>query len=186
MSKILIALLVSLTFLLGTNAGAYDLQKGVSHYKWGDSAATYPKMSKLNSKNDISYYSNPEEVYTIDKVSIDKVVYGFYKDQLFGVYLNTDSTEVYDELLRHMKSLYGPPSYKTTVDLQVILKWKQQDVTIKLKINNLTQKMKLAFYYRPLSNKLQTKQWEDLDTSSFRFFPIQKDKRPEEVILFEF
>ena len=46
--------------------------------------------------------------------------------------------------------------------------------------------MKLAFYYRPLSSKLNAKQWEELDTNSFHFVPIEKDKKPEKFILFEF
>ena len=185
MNKIMTIIIVSLALLLGTNAGASDLQKGILQYQWGDSTARYNGLSKLDDKGEVSYYSKPGEIYTIGEVSVDKVIYGFYRDQLFGVYLNIDSIEYYDELLLHMKSQYGLPAYKTTADNLIVYKWKQQDVTIKLKMNKPARKMKLAFYYRPLSSKLTAKQ-EEIDTTSFRFVPIEKDKKPEKFILFEF
>ena len=186
MNKILTVFMITLAFLLGTDASASDIQKGISQYKWGDSASRYTGLSKLGEKGEVSYYSKPGEKYTIGNVSIDKVIYGFYRDQLFGVYLNIESIEVYDKLLSHMKSLYGLPTTKARADNLFVSKWKQKDVTIKLKLHEPVQKMKLAFYYKPLSSELNAKQWEELDTSSFRFVPIEKDKKPEKFILFEF
>ena len=106
-NKIMTVMMVSLALLLGTNAGASDLQKGILQYKWSDSASKYNGLSKLGDKGDVSYYSKPGEIYTIGEVSVDKVIYGFYRDQLFGVYLNIDSIEVYDKLFLHMKSQIG-------------------------------------------------------------------------------
>jgi len=186
MNKIMILFVVSFTFLLGANAGALDIQQGISQYKWGDSASKHHGLSNLGGKGEVSYYSKPGEKYMIGNVTIGKIIYGFYKDQLFGVYFNIDSLEVYDELLNHMKSLYGLPANQTTADNLFVSKWKQHDVRIKLKLNEPLLKMKLAFYYQPFSSKLNAKQWEDLDTSSFRFVPIEKDKKPEKFVLFEF
>lgn len=186
MNKIIILIMVSLAFLLGTSAGASDFEKGILQYKWGESVLKYSGLSKLADKGDVSYYTKPGETYTIGNVSIDKVIYGFYRDQLFGVYLNIDSIEVYDKLLNHMKSQFGLPAYKTTANNLIVSKWKQQDVTIKLKMNKPAEKMKLAFYFQPFSSKLNGNQWEELDTSSFHFVPIEKDKKPEKFVLFRF
>lgn len=186
MTKIFMLIMVSFVFLLGTNASASDIEKGFLKYTWGDSASKYSGLSELGNKGDVSYYSKPGETYTVGNVLIDKTIYGFYKDQLFGVYLNIDSIEVYDELLNHMKSQYGLPAYETTSYDLVVYQWKQQDVIIKLKMNKSTEKMKLAFYFQPLSSKLNAKQWEKLDTSSFHFVPIEKGKKPEKFVLFTF
>jgi len=186
LKKIKIVWIISLTFLLGTSAYASDIENGFLQYSWGDSSSKYSGLSILGEKGDVSYYSKPGENYTVGNASIDKVIYGYYKDQLFGVYLNIDSIEVYDKLFNHLKSLYGLPATKLTADDLSVFKWKQQDVTIKLKLNKPTQKMKLSFYYRPISSQLNEKQWEELDTSSFRFVPIEKDKKPEKFVLFEF
>ena len=186
LNKIWIVCLVSLISLLGTSVYASDIEDGFLQYSWGERSSKYSGLSMLGEKGDVIYYSKPGENYTVGNVSIDKVIYGFYKDQLFGVYLNIDSIEVYDKLFDHMKSLYGLPATKLTAEEQSVFKWKQQSVTIKLKLNKPTQKMKLSFYYRPISSQLNEKQWENLDTSSFRFVPIKKDKKPEKFILFEF
>lgn len=185
-SKYFIVFMISLTFLLGSSAYASEIENGFLHYTWRDNASKYTDLSILGEKGEVSYYSKPGEEYTIGNVTIDKIIYGFHKDQLFGVYLNINSIEVYDELFNHMKSQYGLPSTKLTAANQSVFKWKQQNVTIKLKLNIPRQKMKLSFYYRPISSKLNAKQWEELDTSSFRFVPIEKDKKPEKFILFEF
>ena len=187
MKKIFFILMAGLILLSGSSASASDdIENGFLNYMWGDSAAKYSGLSELGEKGDVRYYSKPGETYTVGNVSIDKVIYGFYKDQLFGIYLNIDSIEIYDKLLSHMKSQYGLPAYKTTSNNQLIYKWKQQDVTIKLKMNKSTEKMKLAFYFQPFSSKLNEKQWEDLDTSSFQFVPIEKGKKPEKFVLFTF
>lgn len=186
MKKIFVFIMVSVVLALGLNSSASEIEKGFLHYTWGDSASEYSGLSELGQKGDVSYYSMPGETYAVGSVLIDKVVYGFYKDQLFGVYLNIDSIEIYDELFDEMKSQYGLPDYKTTSNNLVVYKWKQQDVTIKLKMNKPAQKMKLAFYFRPFSSKLNEQQWEDLDTSSFHFVPIEKDKKPEKFVLFRF
>lgn len=186
LSKIFIVVTLSLFFVLGTNASATDIEKGILQYKWGASASKYSGLAQLGNKGEVSYYSKPGETYTIGDVSIDKVIYGFYNDQLFGVYLNIDSIDIYDKLLDHMKSQYGLPAYKTTANNLLVYKWKQQDVTIKLKMNKPAGKMKLVFYFQPFSSKLNEAQWEQLDTSSFRFVPIEKDKRPEKFVLFTF
>lgn len=185
-SKVLTVFLITLSFSLGTGANATDIQSGISQYKWGDSASMYAGLSKLGEKGEVSYYSKPGEKYTIGNVSIERVIYGFYRDQLFGVYLNIESIEVYDKLLSHMKSLYGLPTTKVGADRLFVSKWKQKGVTIKLKFYEPLQKMKLAFYHQKLSGELNAKQWEELDTSSFRFVPIEKDKKPDKFILFEF
>lgn len=186
MNKIMIAVMISLAFLLGTSASASGIENGFLNYTWADSSSKYTGLLILAEKGEVSYYSNPGEEYTIGNVSIDKIIYGFYKDQLFGVYLNIDSIEVYDKLFSHLKAQYGLPATKLTADDLSVFKWKQQDVTIKLKLNKAGQKMKLSFYYRPIKSQLNSKQWEDLDTSSFRFVPIEKGKKPEKFILFEF
>lgn len=186
MNKIFILAMVNLVLLISTNVNASNIENGFSKYIWGDSAAKYSGLSELGDKGDVSYYSKPGETYTVGNVLIDKVVYGFYRDQLFGVYLDIDSIDVYDKLLNHLKSQYGLPAYKTTSTNLIVFKWKQQDVTIKLKRNKPTEKMKLAFYSQNFSSKLNANQWEDLDTSSFRFVPIEKGKKPEKFVLFEF
>lgn len=177
--------LTGLALILTSTAWAMDLQTGFSKYRWGDSAKTFTGLAKMDEKGEVSYYSKTDEIYTLGDAKVDEVVYGFKEDRFFGVYLNIYSLVTYDKLLQHMQSLYGLPRYTTTEE-SFIYKWKMDEVTIKLKMNKAKERMKLAYYYQPIAKELNAGQWEDLETSSFRFVPIEKDKKPERYVLFEF
>ena len=165
---------------------AAELQKGFMKYKWAENISQHEDLTRLYSKEDITFYSNPSELYTLDDISINNVVLGYYKGNLFAVYVGIDTLEIFDRIKQHMNLNYGLPTTKTAGENQVTLKWKYKDVTIKLKINELDEKMKLAFYYRPLLRDLKKNQFEELDDTSLRFFPIEKDKKPKMIPFLKF
>lgn len=181
--------ILSVFFILsmGTLAIAAELQDGFMDYKWGESLFKYPQLKGLYTKGDITYYSNPGESYTIDEITVDNVVYGFYQGSLFAVYIGVDAPETYDRILLHLKLKYGFPETKTSArDYLTTIKWKYKDVTIKLKTDELGGKMKLALYYRPLVADLKSGQVDEINEKSYRFFPIDKAKTPRLVPLLEF
>lgn len=180
---------VSVAFLVmyASFCSSAALDKGFLNYTWGSDISRYDNLKKLYSKGDVSYYANPDVEYTIDDILIKNVIFGFYQDQFFAVYLRIDSFEIYDTLTLYMKSKYGIPSYKATEKDQMTLKWKHEDVIIKQKINKTNEKMKLAFYYAPLSKKLNSLELgEEIEQGAIHFVPIDKRKKPERFRLLEF
>ena len=146
MRKYQIAILtISFSLFLGTLSAAADLQNGFMQYKWGDNISQYQELTELYAKKNVIYYSNPGESYTIDDISIDDVIFGFYKDSLFAVYISINALETYDRIKLHMKLKYGLPDTKTsTKDHLTTYKWKYKGVTIKLKTDAIEEKMKAA------------------------------------------
>jgi len=189
-------LVVSFIVFWGTVSIAAELQNGFMDYKWGDSVSQYRGLTELYTKKDVTYYSNPGETYTIDDITINNVVLGFYKDALFAVYIGIDTPETYDEIKLHMKQKYGLPDTKlkfgfpdknaSARDRLTIFKWKYQDITIKLKTDEIEGKMKLAFYYRPISRELKKDHLDEVSETSFRFFPIDKNEKPKMIPFLEF
>lgn len=188
MKKFPLAVLIASFILYLCNvSGAAELQDGFMQYKWGESISQYDELIRLHSKQDVTYYSSPGETYTLDDIRIDDIIFGFYQGNLFAVYIGIKSPEVYDKIMIHMKSKYGLPDLKTTAkDNLTTYKWKYQDVTIKLKTDDIGYKMKLAFYYDPLARNLKKDQLDDLSETSFRFFPIDKNKQPKMIPFLEF
>ncbi len=173
--------------LLGTVCIAANLQDGFMAYQWGEDISRYDELTPLHTRGDFTYYSHPGESYSIDDISINNVVFGFYKDQLFAVYVGIDSFETYDKINLHMKNKYGIPDTKiSTKDYLTTYKWKYQDVSIKLKTGQIDGKMKLAFYYRPLSGDINKEQLDATSETSYKFFPIDKNKTPKLVPFLEF
>ncbi len=174
-------------FVLSSGASAADLKDGFMGYKWGESASRYPELRILYTKGDITFYSNPGESYTIEDITVNDVVFGFYQQSLFAVYIGIDSLEIYDSIERHLRTKYGLPGTKVSAkDYLTTHKWKYQGVKMKLKTSQVDGKMKLGMYYNPLVKDLREDQIEDINERSYRFFPIDKNKRPERIPLLEF
>lgn len=172
---------------LGTLSVAAELQDGFMGYKWGESISQYQELKGLYAKGDVTYYSNPGESYQIDDISVDDVVFGFFQGSLFAVYVGIDSLETYDQIVLHMKLKYGLPDTKTSAkDHLTTIQWKYKNVAIKLKTDEVGGKMKLAFYYRPISRDLRKNQLDEISETSWRFFPIDKNKKPKMIPFLEF
>ena len=166
---------------------ATDLQDEIFGLKWGAKLPETNTFSKIWSSSNVDFYRKPGEVRTINDVVVPDVIYGFYNGQFFAVYIKIDNIEVFDDFRRYMREKYGIP--KKTMDLKndlTIYRWKYKDIKTKLKFYGTNNYMKLAFYYTPLSNKVNEAQQEKLQKESFRFLPIEKDKTPAQMPLLEF
>ena len=182
---LLFIVIIGLTCVGTLNAS--DLQNGVFGLEWGASLSRLNDFSKLGSSSHVDYYIKPGEVRAINQVTVPEVIYGSYSDQFFAVYIKIDTIEVFDDFRRYIKSKYGIP--KKTVKLkndQTEYRWKYKEIKIKLKLYGKKNEMKLAFYYTPLSNKVNEAQEEKFQRESFRLFPIDKNKTPEMIPLLQF
>jgi hypothetical protein len=166
---------------------AADLKDGFSGIKWGTDISDLNNFKKIGSSERVSYYLNPEKIHTIYKIDVPHVVFGFYNDQLFAVFAVIEKFEVYSKLKSELMAKFGNPETTLTAkNEQTIYKWKHKDIKIKLKLRGMDDKMKLAFYYTPLSNEVNESRVEEFPEKSYRFFPIEKNKKWERIPLLEF
>ena len=181
---------ISIFFIFLATVGkihAADLQEGFSGIKWGTNISDLSHFSKLGSKGRVSYYANPDQIHTIYEIDIPHVIYGFYDNKFFAVYIGIDKFEIYSQLKSHLASKYGNPDTTLTMrNEDTIYKWKYEQIKIKLKLRGRDNTMKLAFYYKPLSKEVNEIELEEFQDKSFRLFPVGKDKKWERIPLFEF
>jgi uncharacterized protein YcgL (UPF0745 family) len=138
---------------------AAELKESFLGVKWGTNISALPEFKKIAGKEDLAYYENPTKIYTVFEVENPSVIYGFYKNQFFATYIQVDTFTVFERVKDHISEKFGAP--KTILKMktrQTIYRWKHQGIKIKLKLFELQGKMKLAFYYTPLSNKLNAAQ----------------------------
>jgi len=167
-------------FILSGGLYAAELNESFLGLKWGTNISELPKFKKISGKDDVAYYKNPDKIYTVFEVENPSVIYGFYKDQFFATYIQVNTFTVFERVKEHISEKFGPP--KTTLRMkarQTIHKWKHQDIKIKLKLFELEGKMKLAFYYKPLSNKLNEAQEGSFPTHTERVFTLDEDTKKE-------
>lgn len=188
MKKILIVSLISLMAIFCLNqAHAKDIEKAFMGIKWGQDIVDIKGFTKLYAKKEVVYYINPDEIHTLNNVQIPDVVYGFFKGQFFAVYIGVETIEIFDDMRRYLKSEFGLPDRSiSTKNQETIYKWKYQNIKIKLKVREEDNRMKLAFYYMPLSSTLNEEQLETFHDKANRFFPVEKNKTPEMIPLLKF
>jgi len=149
----------TILFVLTGVLHAAELNESFLGVKWGTNISELPNFKKISGKEDVAYYENPTKIYTVFEVENPSVIYGFYKDQFFATYIQVDTFKVFERVKDHISAKFGTP--KTILKMksrQTIYRWKHQAIKIKLKLFELEGKMKLAFYYTPLSNKLNEAQ----------------------------
>ena len=162
MRKPIYLIFFMMVFLI--NAGslpAADLKDGFFDIPWKTNLSQVAGFKKIRENLDVSYFANPERVYTINDIKISDVVYGSFTDQFFAVYINIETIEVFAQLRRHMNQNYGLPKITRAMPSeQTTYQWKHTQTKIKLKIYENKNKMKLAFYYMPLSRQVNEGQQE--------------------------
>ncbi len=168
-------------------AWAGELSRGVHGMRWADHVAGFKNLEKVHAKGPAVYYTDKTVSYQVSGTQVAGVIYGFYQDRLFAAFIKLATPLQFSNLTRHFKTRHGDPkTVYSTQNEQTTYRWRDGDITIKLKRRETDGDMKLAIYYTPLSAKLNREQAEQLPEKSFRFLPIDKNKRPEALPLFEF
>ena len=161
---------------------ADDLQEGILGLNWGTNISGLDHLKRLYTKDNVDFYINPGEVPTIYGISVPNVAYGFHSDQFFATYFNLDTLEIFYKFKKDMSEKYGTPKISMTAkNEQTVYKWNYKDIKIKLKVSEKDGKMKLAFYYTPISKRVNETQQEMYNEKSYRFLPIEKDKKFEKI-----
>jgi hypothetical protein len=167
-------------FILTGVLHAAELREGFLDIKWGTHISELPNFKKISGKDDVVYYENPTRIYTVYEVEDPSIIYGFYKDQFFATYVQVDTFTVFERVRDHISEKFGTPKTKLKMKArQTIHRWKHQGIKIKLKLYELKGRMKLAFYYTPLSNKVNAAQQAVFPTIPKRFTTLDEGSRQD-------
>ena len=152
----LVFVFVSAGIIQGT-----ELQERFLGIHWGAPISDLKGFSKVSQSGDVVYYRNPQKSYTVFGVDTADIIFGFFKDKFFAAYLGVESIKVFDRAKDHLTQKLGSPkTILKTQNRQTIYSWKKADIRIKLKLYEKEGNMKMAFYYTPLSKKVNQAQRE--------------------------
>ena len=144
-----------------TSAAAFDIQKGIHGMNWGGAISEYNQLTKVHEKGQAAFYVNSNMSYQTASQPIPAVFYGFYKNQLFAVFIKLRSPNQFSQLERQFSTKHGKPKTDyIAASRQTVYRWKDADVKIKLKMKESPAEFKLAIYYTPLAAKLNQEQLE--------------------------
>jgi len=170
--------------IVSSPSDAADLKDGFLGIKWGTNISTLTEYAKIWEKYNISYYGNSKKSYSLFGVDTPYVIFATYEDKFFAAYIQVESIEVFSRLKKHITQKYGFP--QTTLEVQkqqTIYRWKYADTKIKLKLYEKEGKMKLGFYYSPLSSKVNQAQREAFPQVPKSVFPLNEQRQKQALEL---
>jgi len=143
------------------NLRAADFKDGFFGITWGTIADQLQGFTKVAEDQSVSYYMNSEKQFKVFDTHVPYVVYGFYKQKFFAVFIKIDSIVAFSKVKKYINDKYGPPNINMdTKRNQKTYTWKENQVKIKLKSYESENNMKLSFYYVPISRTLNEERLE--------------------------
>lgn len=135
---------------------ATELESGFMDTKWATSATELKGFTQVGGKEKLAYYVNRQQKYTFfDKEVSADVVYGFYEDQFFAVYVDIMGIDIFYQVKSYIQRKYGVPT-KTSRDSRGDLTtfiWRLKQTQIKFKHHETSGNMKISFYYLPIAKQ---------------------------------
>ena len=166
-----------LAIIICTPAAAYDIQKGIHGMNWGSAISEHDDLVKVHEAGQAAYYVNLNMSYRTANQPIPGVYYGFYRDQLFAVFVKLRSPDQFSQLERQFSAKHGKPKTVHNAGTgQTVYRWQAADVKIKLKIKESPGEFKLAIYYSPLAAELNQEQLERIPADALGSTLSEKDK----------
>lgn len=172
-------LCVGAVLALAAPGAAFDIQAGMHGMPWGSSVAGQTHLTRVRDAGPLSYYVNPQTLYSLANQPVPGVVYGFYRQQFFATYIRLNTPDQFYHMERQFTARYGAP--RVTVDSTgrlTVYRWQDERVKIKLKLREPGGDMKLGIYYMPLTAHLDEAQLDEAPPEAFTPRPPPPADRP--------
>ncbi|MGD8542751.1 MAG: hypothetical protein PVI27_08015 [Desulfobacteraceae bacterium] len=153
-------------------AGAAELGQGFGGIAWGTPLSALEGFDQISRDGNLSYHRRPDEVYHMPNVYSGPVRYGFFEERFFAAYLNLDGREAFEQARRSLTGRYGEARAQLRLGSTILI-WQSGEVTIKLKHYEKEGRAKLAYYYAPLSERLNRERLDQDFEKSFKLAPAE-------------
>ena len=174
-----------LVLMCWTTAAALDLQQGVHGMYWTGSGSESSHLTKVREDGPVTYYVDANAAYQVANRSVPALIYGFYKDQFFASYIKLGLPLQFHNLKRHFTATYGEPKvHRQSENRSTILRWKDGEVKIKLKMKESGVDIKLAIYYAPLASELNQVRSEQVASDLIGTPPSKSTEKAKPAPLF--
>lgn len=171
----------------GGAAHASDLEKGFMDTTWATPVSELQGLAPVGKDGKVTYYVKTDRDWRIFGTEVPEVVYGFYEEKLFAVYVDLEAIDAFTQIKRYIGQKYGLPktSRETRGDLTTY-SWTVKDTRIKFKHGTAYSRMKLGFYYLPIAGRLNSELKKELeDEPPEPIFPLSERRRKEAIEHFE-
>ena len=176
--KQIICLVGIMTIVLtGMTATAFDFTKGMHGMPWASNISQHDHLTKIHETDHAAYYVNSNMIYQVSNQPVPDVIYGFYQQQFFAVFIKLRSPDQFYQTKRRFSARLGQPKVTSNAATkESVYRWKDGESKIKLKMNDTTKAIKLAIYYTPLSNQVNQARMEQQFSDMLDTMPSKPSK----------
>lgn len=120
---------------------------------WGEPLTAIEQIEFSHAAGGVRYYKVTKvEACGINKIEDTRVTYGFRENKLFATIVEIDKAKDVRKVISILIEEYGLPDTKKDQGWD-IYKWENKDLSIKLKSQYSTDRIKIGMYYKPLIPK---------------------------------
>jgi len=124
---------------------------GFRGIKWGTKIARLPEMELVRSEGAEKYYVRPEDKLKVGKATIERITYGFYRDEFFKVTINVKGLMNYLDLKQTFYSVYGEAEELPGKDIYT---WRGKQVFITIEFRGMLNEGEAVYWYKPITEKM--------------------------------
>ncbi|MCU0559590.1 MAG: hypothetical protein MUD16_05285 [Desulfobacterales bacterium] len=113
--------------------------------------------------------------------------YGYFDDKLFAVYVHMEGIDAFSQIRSYVQHKYGIPRIirESRGDLTTH-SWKAEETRIKLKHYQTSGKLKISFYYLPISRLANLEMEIEGEEPPEPVFPLNARRQREAIQQMEF
>jgi hypothetical protein len=122
--------------------------------KWKTHVAEISSMKLLAQDGDLQFYEKSDESLKIGEAPLDRIVYGFYKDEFYNVFLYYNSLPTFSRIKEVFIQTYGEP-YQPNQYVDKYF-WYGKHVDILLTFDVLVKNGRISYFYKPIVDAMES------------------------------
>lgn len=137
---------------------AGDLENGFGNIAWATPLEAVENCQKVEDREDIHYCLPRNQVHTLFGESIPEVLYGFYQEAFYSVFIRIEDDKAYMETKGRLIARLGTPETSLNKDgIVSTLRWTDGKARVQLYNDHSKEGFQLVFYYIPIAEKAFSK-----------------------------
>lgn len=168
---------------------AEDLQNGFGGIDWATKLDQVRDCQKIEDREGIQYCFRHDQAHTLMGEPAPAVLYGFYQDAFFGVFIQIENDEAYGQSKTRLMDRLGTPQVSFDKEgTASTLRWTEGLVRVELFNDRSKEGFRLVYYYLPVADKALRKHKALLPSkwSKIKLFSVEKGDETEHIGILQF
>jgi hypothetical protein len=148
-----IALVAVCLMLFNYAATTTQEREGILGVAWSANIRDLPDMQLIAEDGDHRYYSRARDESKLEDITVDKIVYGFYKGRFFNVMAYFSSKPSFSKMKDRLSGKYGNPYKPDETDQKYF--WTVDTVHLLLTYDEAANQGRLTYFYQPIEGEIE-------------------------------